>query len=215
MFYSVWNSPCTWPSTLAPDRTGCTGASWAAGNPKTTQVHRGRKHRLNGAAESVVSFTQISVSLFSSVLFGSFLSFNNLTLTAGISYEFLTLTELSWLDVAKMNSLSGCQSSPWIFDRWAATYSAAVFGFCSETIRRKRRDDTTTYSLTGKISLLTQSLTLLSQIRTSPSWLDASRYWFFLFHFTWDAPAGNREWNTTVWFGPLTLTFLFINHPSV
>lgn len=29
----------------------------------------------------------------------------------------LTLTELSWLDVAKTNSLSRCQSRPWILDR--------------------------------------------------------------------------------------------------
>lgn len=29
----------------------------------------------------------------------------------------LTLTELSWLDVARTNSLSGCQSRPWILDR--------------------------------------------------------------------------------------------------
>lgn len=43
----------------------------------------------------------------------------------------LTLTELSWLEVAKMCSLSGCQSRPWILERWAARYSTAVLGFCN------------------------------------------------------------------------------------
>ena len=43
----------------------------------------------------------------------------------------LTLTELSWLEVARMCSLSGCQSRPWILERWAARYSTAVLGFCN------------------------------------------------------------------------------------
>lgn len=103
--YSVWNSPCTWPSTPAPDRTACTGASWAAGNPKTTQVHRGRKHRLNRCEgqdieqQSFVSFNEISVSLFSSILFRSFCSFNNLTLTAGISYSHVSYPH--WVVLAR------------------------------------------------------------------------------------------------------------------
>ena len=46
----------------------------------------------------------------------------------------LTLTELSWLEVARICSLSGCQSRPWILERWAARYSTAVLGFCNRTI---------------------------------------------------------------------------------
>lgn len=30
-----------------------------------------------------------------------------------------------------MCSLSGCQSRPWILERWAARYSTAVLGFCN------------------------------------------------------------------------------------
>lgn len=41
----------------------------------------------------------------------------------------LTLTELSWLEVARMCSMSGCQSRPWILERCAARYSTAVLGF--------------------------------------------------------------------------------------
>lgn len=50
----------------------------------------------------------------------------------GIAEKTLTLTELSWLEVASVYSLSGCQSRPWILERWAAKYSTAVLGFCKE-----------------------------------------------------------------------------------
>lgn len=36
---------------------------------------------------------------------------------AGIAETTLTLTELSWLEVASVYSLSGCQSRPWILER--------------------------------------------------------------------------------------------------
>lgn len=35
----------------------------------------------------------------------------------GIAEKTLTLTELSWLEVASVYSLSGCQSRPWILER--------------------------------------------------------------------------------------------------
>ena len=50
----------------------------------------------------------------------------------------LTLTELSWLEVARMCSLSGCQSRPWILERCAARYSTAVLGFCNRTTNQSR-----------------------------------------------------------------------------
>uniref|UniRef100_A0A8C9LGU6 Secreted protein n=1 Tax=Piliocolobus tephrosceles TaxID=591936 RepID=A0A8C9LGU6_9PRIM len=37
------------------------------------------------------------------------------------------------LAVARMCSLSGCQSRPWILERWAARYSTAVLGFCNRS----------------------------------------------------------------------------------
>ena len=37
-----------------------------------------------------------------------------------------------------MCSLSGCQSRPWILERWAARYSTAVLGFCNRTISQRR-----------------------------------------------------------------------------
>lgn len=39
------------------------------------------------------------------------------TSLAGIAEATLTLTELSWLEVASVYSLSGCQSRPWILER--------------------------------------------------------------------------------------------------
>lgn len=36
---------------------------------------------------------------------------------AGTAETTLTLTELSWLEVASVYSLSGCQSRPWILER--------------------------------------------------------------------------------------------------
>lgn len=38
-----------------------------------------------------------------------------------------------------------------------------------------------------------ESLTRLSHIRTSPSWLVARQLAFFLFHLTWEAPAGQKK----------------------
>lgn len=54
------------------------------------------------------------------------------TSLAGTAETTLTLTELSWLEVASVYSLSGCQSRPCILERWAAKYSTAVLGFCKE-----------------------------------------------------------------------------------
>lgn len=40
---ALWYSPCTGPSTPVPDRTGCSGTSWAVGNPKTKHTHTWNK----------------------------------------------------------------------------------------------------------------------------------------------------------------------------
>lgn len=44
------------------------------------------------------------------------LTFDSSAMRSGMPVK-PTLTELSWLDVARTNSLSGCQSRPWILDR--------------------------------------------------------------------------------------------------